>query len=191
MPSDQQPSVSQASKPIFLKSDGDAIIDNYALLSFLDSIDETSPQGLQRRISDMSRVIEGLVFFERLFVFSFRVDKANSEAYFSSDNPLILASIIEELSREKVLSFVSVLPVDYSPQPSVLLAQVDDLKLISKKQLAKVNGYLFGYYLYQQEIARRLDLPFISSDSRSATMFVSGSNTFKCTSRRGLYVTST
>jgi hypothetical protein len=168
-------------KPIFFASEGDAIIDDSALCSFLDGIEDTPSVDIARLISNMSRVIEAFVFFERVFVFSFNVDDENTEAYYVSTNPLMLSSIIEHLSKEKVLNFVSLLPPDFAPQPSRMLAQVRDIEMMPRESIAKFNNFNFGYYLYQQEVARRLNLPFVSSDSKYARSFVNSSNAFKYT----------
>ncbi|MFH0802188.1 MAG: hypothetical protein V2A78_07370 [bacterium] len=171
----------ETNKPIFFVSEGDAIIDDSALCSFLDGIEDTPSVDIVELISNMSRVIEAFVFFERVFVFSFKVDDENDEAYYVSKNPLMLASIIEDLSKEKILNFVSLLPSDFAPQPSRMLAQVRDIGIMPKESIAKFNNFNFGYYLYQQEVARRLNLPFISSDSKYARSFINSSNAFKYT----------
>ena len=166
-------------KPLFFKSEGDAVIEDSALCSFLDNIDDTPSSEIPSLISNLARVAEALVFFERLFVFSYPLDADNTEAYYMSHNPLTLASIIDELSKEKILNFVSVLPTDYAPPPSLLLAQAKKIGIVNNKSIAKFNEFNFTDYLYQQEVTRQIDLPFISSDSAYVKLFVKDSNALK------------
>jgi hypothetical protein len=164
---------------VFFRTQGDCVIEDNVFGAFLSDIRETPETDWPQLISEMSRAVEALVLFERSFVFSYQIDEDNDIAYFGTDNPLPLCSIIEELSKEKVLNFVSLVPIDSSPQPSAMLAQVNELQIVPKDLVSKFNEFNFAYYLYQQEIARHHDLPFVSTDSEYARSFVTGSNILK------------
>jgi hypothetical protein len=53
--------------------------------------------------------------------------------------------------------------------------------IVSNKSISKFNESNFKSYLYQQEVTRRIDLPFISSDSKYVKLFVKDSNALKNT----------
>lgn len=168
-----------SSKPIFFNKPGDAVLENSVLLSFLELTDSFNPVTNFKVISEISRVIESFVFYERLFVFDYVLDNDNREAYFISENPLPLADIIEKLSKEKILNLTQVLPFDYVPQPSVLLKQINKSRIIPVIKLKSFNETTFPYYLYQQEIARKVKNPFISSDDEYVQYFIKGSQNYK------------
>lgn len=165
-------------KPIYKSNPGDGVLEDSALLSFLDISDNPNAD-ISKLVLEMSKVIESFVFYERIFVFDYQIDDENCEAYFMTKNPLILASIIEKLTNENILNFVQILPFNYAPQPSALLKQVKELNILSEEKISHFNKFNFAYYLYQQEISRRTKLPFISSDDQYVNIFINNSQKFK------------
>jgi len=167
------------SKPIYIREPGDVVLEDSVLLSFFDLTENFDSINKFKTISEISRLIESVVFFERLFVFDYEIDNENTEAYYLAENPLILADIINKLTEEKVLNFVQVLPFELAPQPSVLVKQVKKSKIIPTKKLNSFSNVSFPYYLYQQEIARKANSPFISSDNEYVEYFIKGSQKYK------------
>ena len=166
-------------KPIFLQEPGDIVLEDSVMLSFFELTDKFNPLNNFKTISEMSRLIESAIFFDRMFVFDYKLDDDNTEAYYATENPLILADIINKLSSEKILNFVQAIPFEKYPQPSILLKQVKKSKIIPIKKIKSFNDFRFPYYLFQQEIARRSNCPFISSDNKYADYFIEGSQKYK------------
>ena len=165
-------------KPIYKSSPGDGVLEDSALLSFL-GISDNPDADISKLVLEMSKVVESFVFYERIFVFDYQIDDENSEGFFMTKNPLILASIIEKLAAEHILNFVQLLPFKYAPQPSVLLKQVKELNIIPEENISRFNKFDFAYYLYQQEVSRRIKTPFISSGNQYVNLFIKNSQNFK------------
>ena len=167
-------------KPIFSYEIGDAILEDSALCSLLNDFSNISDSEILHNISDISRTLEALIMNERVFVFSYHIDnKKNTEAYYYTNNPLPLVSIINELTREKILFFVSILPKNSIPKPSRLLNQIERLGIFSLKELNNINTHNFSSFLYQQEIARRYSIPFYCSDRSYTRKYLNKTNLLK------------
>ncbi|MBX3046752.1 MAG: hypothetical protein KF698_07130 [Anaerolineales bacterium] len=163
----------------FKQSDGDVFLDDVALCRILDDFDTKKEDASRQYISDLSRVVEALIFYERVFVITHPIDDENDEGYYIGQNPLALLSLIEAFNQAGILHFVEPAPILKMPQPNLLVSQVKQLDLVTEDDLALIDPMNFGSYLYQQEFARIHDVPFVSSDSPIARLFVDRSTALK------------